>query len=94
MRVQIFLRGGVDILVSHAPAYQLNDGRDLPHQGFQVFRTLMEKYRPRFFLHGHIHQGYGREYKRYDKYQDTHVINAYECCTFDFEDENVKEHLR
>lgn len=94
MRLPIFFRGGIDILVSHAPAYQLNDGRDLPHQGFQVFRTLMEKYQPRFFLHGHIHQAYGKEYKRYDKYQDTHIINAYECCIFDFEDENVKEHLQ
>ncbi|MCI8379823.1 MAG: metallophosphoesterase [Lachnospiraceae bacterium] len=91
---KIFLRHGFDILVSHAPAFQINDGRDLPHQGFQVFRALMEKYKPRFFLHGHIHQSYGKEYKRYDKYQDTHIINAYERCVFDFEDENLKEHLR
>ena len=84
---KILWRRGFDILVAHAPAFQLNDGRDLPHQGFQIFRTLMEKYKPRFFLHGHIHQSYGKEYKRYDKYQDTHIINAYERCVFDFEDE-------
>lgn len=94
MWLKIFLRRGFDILVAHAPAFQINDGRDLPHQGFQVFRTLMEKYKPRFFLHGHIHQSYGKEYKRYDKYHDTHIINAYERCVFDFEDENLKEHLR
>ena len=91
---KILWRRGFDILVAHAPAFQLNEGRDLPHQGFQIFRTLMEKYKPRFFLHGHIHQSYGKEYKRYDKYQDTHIINAYERCVFDFEDENLKEHLR
>ena len=91
---KILWRRGFDILVAHAPAFQLNDGRALPHQGFQIFRTLMEKYKPRFFLHGHIHQSYGKEYKRYDKYQDTHIINAYERCVFDFEDENLKEHLR
>ena len=28
-------RRGFDILVTHAPAYQLNDARDLPHQGFK-----------------------------------------------------------
>ena len=94
MWLKIFLRRGFDILVAHAPAFQINDGRDLPHQGFQVFRTLMEKYKPRFFLHGHIHQSYGKEYKRYDKYHDTHIINAYERCVFVFEDENLKEHLR
>lgn len=84
---------GFDILVSHAPAYQLNDGRDLPHQGFQAFRTLLEKYKPKFFLHGHVHMSYGRRHKRYDKYQDTHVINAYERCMFEFEDENIQNHI-
>lgn len=82
---KLFYRRGFDILVTHAPAYQLNDGRDLPHQGFRCFLRLMEKYRPRFFLHGHMHLSYGRNLKRYDKYEDTHVINAYERCVFDFE---------
>lgn len=90
---QIFRRRGFDILVTHAPAYQLNDGRDLPHQGFQVFRKLMKKYRPRFFIHGHVHLSYGRKHKRYDKYEDTHVINAFERCIFDYEDENVEENI-
>jgi len=54
----------------------------------------MDKYEPRFFLHGHIHQTYGKEYKRYDKYHETHIINAYERCVFDFDDENLKDHLR
>ena len=90
---KLFFRGGIDILVTHAPAFQLNDGRDLPHQGFKIFRTLMDKYKPRFFLHGHVHMAYGRQHKRYDKYEDTHVINTYERCIFDYEDENIKEHL-
>ena len=91
---QLLRRRGFDILVTHAPAYELNDGRDLPHQGFRVFLNLMEKYRPKYFLHGHVHMSYGRQHKRYDKYQDTHVINAFERCVFDFEDENPGEHIR
>ena len=90
---QLLYRQGFDILVTHAPAYQLNDGRDLPHQGFKAFITLIEKYRPRFFVHGHVHMAYSRKHKRYDKYQDTHVINAYERCVFDYEDEKIKEHI-
>lgn len=90
----LFRNRGFDILVTHAPAYQLNDGRDLPHQGFEVFRELIEKYRPRFFLHGHVHLTYGRNHKRYDKYQDTHVINAFERCVFDYEDEELQKHIR
>lgn len=93
LRLPLLLKGGFDILVTHAPAYQLNDGRDLPHQGFQVFRTLLDKYKPKYFLHGHVHMSYGRQHKRYDKYQDTHVINAFERCVFEFEDENPKEHI-
>lgn len=91
---QLLRHRGFDILVTHAPAYQLNDARDLPHQGFKVFLELMEKYKPRFFLHGHVHMSYNRNQKRYDKYLDTHVINAYERCVFDYEDEELKEHLR
>lgn len=91
---KIFRHGGFDILLTHAPAYELNDGRDLPHQGFQEFVRLMDKYKPRFFVHGHVHMSYGRNHKRYDKYQDTHIINAYEKCIFDYEDDELKDKLR
>lgn len=94
LRFQLFKKRGFDILVTHSPAYQLNDGRDLPHQGFQAFRKLMEKYHPKYFLHGHVHMSYGRQHKRYDKYMDTHIINAYERVIFDFEDESPQEHIR
>ena len=90
---KLLRRKGIDILVTQAPAYQLKDGRDLPHQGFRSFIKLMEKYKPRIFLHGHVHLSYGRGYKRYDKYQETHVINAYERCVFDYEDEDLEEHV-
>lgn len=92
--MKILLHRGFDVLLTHAPAYQINDGRDLPHQGFQEFITLMEKYKPRFFVHGHVHLSYGRNHQRYDQYHNTHIINAYERCVFDYEDENLREHLR
>lgn len=91
---QLFYRRGFDILVTHAPAYQLNDARDLPHQGFKVFVELIEKYKPRFFLHGHVHMSYGRKHKRYDEYKETHIINAFERCVFEYEDENLRNHVR
>lgn len=84
---------GFDILVTHSPAYELNDGKDLPHVGFKIFLNLMHKYDPKYFLHGHVHMSYGRQHKRYDKYQNTHVINAYERCVFEFEAENPKENM-
>ena len=48
---------------------------------------LIEKYHPRYFLHGHVHMTYGRENKRYDIYEKTQVINAYERFIFDYEDD-------
>lgn len=87
LRFQLFRKRGFDILVTHAPAYQLNDGSDLPHQGFKTFIDLLEKYHPRYFLHGHVHMSYGRETKRYSIYQKTQVINGYERFIFDYEDD-------
>ena len=94
LKLQLLRRRGFDILVTHAPAYQLNDGMDLPHQGFRAFLTLLDRYRPKFFLHGHVHMSYGRRHTRYDKYQDTHVINVYERCVCDYEDEEPGKHIR
>ncbi len=89
LRFPLLFKRGFDILVTHAPAYQLNDGRDLPHQGFQVFRWLIDKYQPRFFLHGHVHMSYGRQHKRHDHYGKTHIINAYERCVFDYDEDGT-----
>lgn len=85
IRWKLFFHRGFDVLVTHAPAYQLNDGRDLPHQGFKVFLELIEKYNPKYFLHGHVHMSYGRSHKRIDKFQDTCIINGYERFVFDYE---------
>lgn len=84
LRWQLFLNKGFDVLVTHAPAYGLNDGDDLPHRGFQVFNTLIDKYNPKYFLHGHVHMKYGRKHKRYDTYKDTQIINTFERCVFEY----------
>ena len=76
-------RKGFDILLTHSPAYQFNDGEDLPHRGFEVFRTLMDKYKPAFFVHGHVHLNYGRKFPRLCTYNETQVINAYEKYIFE-----------
>ena len=69
---------GFDILLTHAPAYQLNDMEDLPHRGFKSFLKLIDRYHPRLFIHGHIHATYGSCFKRLDAYNGTTVVNGYE----------------
>lgn len=70
--------GGIDVLITHSPAYRLNDSEDLPHTGFKTFLDLLDKYEPKLFAHGHVHINYGRDFKRESMYGNTRVINAYE----------------
>ena len=78
---------GFDILLTHAPAYRLNDMEDLPHRGFKSFLKLMDRYHPRFFIHGHIHATYGSCFKRLDVYNGTTVVNAYERYVIEYPEE-------
>ena len=77
---------GFDILVTHSPARGVNDMEDLPHQGFSCFRELMEKYQPKYFIHGHVHANYGGNFKREDTFAHTTVINAFEHYIFEYPD--------
>ena len=74
----LWRKKGFDILLTHSPAWHLNDGEDLPHKGFQGFRYLLDRYAPRYFVHGHIHMTYGPSVKRICFYEHTTVVNAYE----------------
>lgn len=84
--LKLFCKKGFDILVTHAPAYKVNDMDDLPHQGFECFRALIEKYQPKLFIHGHVHANYGADFKREDKLGNTTVINAFEHYYIEYPD--------
>ena len=77
---QIRRSGGFDILLTHAPARGLNDFDTLPHRGFECFNDLLDKYQPRYLVHGHIHRTYGYGIPQRCQRGETAVINAYEHC--------------
>lgn len=83
-RWELARRGGFDILLTHAPALGLNDGDDPCHIGFNAFNSLMDKYKPRYFVHGHMHMTYGQDIPRRSSYGETQVINAFESHIFEF----------
>ncbi len=83
---KLWRKKGFDILLTHSPALDLNDGEDLPHRGFQVFRRLLDRYRPPVFVHGHIHLTYSHRGLRCTQYGPTQVINAYEKYIFELPD--------
>jgi Icc-related predicted phosphoesterase len=88
---QLKRHNGFDILLTHAPAFHLNDQEALPHQGFQGFLNLMEHYSPSYFVHGHVHLSYGYSLPRQCKYLNTTVINAYERAVFEIPDHGIME---
>ena len=65
---------GLDIFVTHAPAFGIHDGEDLPHRGLNAFLRFMEWYRPRYMLHGHVHT-YDRRVQTETAYLDTCIMN-------------------
>ena len=75
--------GGVDIVVAHAPVRGVGDGDDYAHMGFEAFLPLLDRYKPRYLIHGHVHMEYGRDIARVLRRGDTTIINAYERYTLE-----------
>jgi Icc-related predicted phosphoesterase len=65
-----------DILLTHAPPRGINDQDDVCHQGFPSFLSFLDRYAPRYMLHGHIHL-YNRNAPFKSMHGTTEVINAY-----------------
>ncbi len=78
LRFRLLAAGGIDILVTHAPASGFHDEDNPCHRGFAAFNLLIDRYHPKYFVHGHVHMNYGRSFPRKDKIGETTVINAYE----------------
>ena len=91
MRWPIRKAGGVDILVTHAPAEGLGDSEDVAHWGFPALRAFLDKYRPSYHVHGHVHMTYGQGIPRLQTYNETTIINAYERYALELPDREVPE---
>ena len=66
---------GLDILVTHSPPFEIHDRTDLAHRGFKSFRILLERFQPRYMLHGHIHLF--QRGSQVTRYHETTIINVY-----------------
>jgi Icc-related predicted phosphoesterase len=66
----------LDVLVTHAPPRGIHDKPDRCHTGFKSFVTFMDRFRPRYLLHGHVHVYHPNEVTE-TVYKDTIVKNAY-----------------
>lgn len=89
---RIFRKRWLDILVTHAPVRGINDGEDLCHRGFKVFRLFIRLFKPMYHLHGHVHL-YDLNTKRETQFGETTIINIYESYILEVNLEDVKQHL-
>jgi Icc-related predicted phosphoesterase len=79
----------LDILITHAPPEGIHDQTDRCHQGFRAFVTFMERYRPAYLIHGHVHL-YKPNANSDTKYQDTRVLNTYGYRTLKIDEETLR----
>ena len=85
LRFALWRTKGVDIVVTHAPPYGVGDGMDRAHWGFSALLELLDRYKPKYLLHGHVHMRYGAG-DRENRYGDTQVINVSERYVLDVPD--------
>ena len=69
---------GFDILLTHAPARGINDLDTPAHRGFECFLDLIDRWQPKWFLHGHVHLNSGMNLPRRAERGQTQIVNAYE----------------
>lgn len=79
--------GGLDIMVTHAPVRGYGDLEDLPHRGFEAFDYYVDKLRPSYLLHGHIHTTYTRVQRVRQHPCGTTIINVCGAQILDLPDE-------
>ncbi|MCP3922603.1 MAG: metallophosphoesterase [Desulfobacterales bacterium] len=76
LRASIWFNKGVDIVLTHAPPRYLGDAEDRCHMGFDSFRNLISKYKPEYFVHGHIHKAFKKNEDRVTVFNQTKIINS------------------
>ena len=81
---KLYRSKGVDIVLTHAPVRGYGDEDNITHRGFEAFLPLLDKYKPKYLVHGHVHQRYaGPSFERIRRYGDTTIINASERFVID-----------
>lgn len=85
LRFMLWRAGGVDIVVTHSPMRGYGDGEDYAHRGFESLVDLVDKYHPRYLVHGHFHVNYGFNIPRVLHRGETTIINAYERYVLDLD---------
>jgi Icc-related predicted phosphoesterase len=66
----------LDVLITHAPPRGIHDEPDRCHTGFDAYNWLIQTFKPRYHLHGHIHL-FDRRKPTVTRVGSTEVVNVY-----------------
>lgn len=91
---KILKHRGVDVVVSHAPLAGVGDGEGFAHRGFYEFLNFVDRFHPKYWLHGHVHMNYGIDKTRVREYHGTTVINAFEKYVLEIPDSEIPQKSR
>ena len=91
LRFALWLSKGVDVVVTHAPPLGLGDDSDPAHWGFEALLELLDKYKPQYLLHGHVHSNYSQNRSRIHHRGSSTIINTFERYTLELPDREVPQ---
>ncbi|HUX41971.1 MAG TPA: metallophosphoesterase [Rectinemataceae bacterium] len=73
---RIFRGRALDIVLTHASPQGIQDRDDPCHRGFRSYTRLIHFWKPRWFVHGHVHL-YDLAEERASSVEGTTVVNAF-----------------
>jgi len=85
---RVFYGRYLDIFIAHSPPAGIHDEPNGPHEGFEAFLRLMRWFKPRLFLHGHVHR-YG-PMPWHTQYKRTEVANIYPFRVIDLYEDHIE----
>ncbi|MEA2060320.1 MAG: metallophosphoesterase family protein [Thermodesulfobacteriota bacterium] len=72
----MWIKKGIDIIITHAAPRNVHDGQDVCHKGFNGFNKLIKIRKPGYFIHGHIHKSFKNQEARITRVNGTKVVNT------------------
>lgn len=66
----------LDIFVTHASPWGIQEGKDEAHQGIKAFLWLLKVFKPLYHFHGHVYD-FGKNTPMIIQYGTTQVVNTY-----------------
>lgn len=76
--------GKLDIVLSHSPPRGIHDKDDFVHRGFNSFNKIIKYFKPKLWVHGHVHLSNQHEIKE-TIVDETTIINVYGYRIVEFE---------